>query len=294
MTIKAELGRFLPMPELTPKAQMPGEELTVVSWNLNGEKDWQSRAEGIAEQVAGADVLMFQECPEELAYELARLGGWEVAACWQPAGEGTGTLVTLARSEWEGRAQIMQLDGIDQGGWVRGAVRVTIKLGEKNWHFFNTHLHWGGFGEGQRLAGARAIEAVCHNAGGEEMNVHILGGDFNATPESATMRYLAGLDVDGAGDSTLWVDAWSRAGSGGCAVVAGCTSCPDLPRAAQTAKEVGIPRSDLLPHRRIDYLLTRGWAYGKPGTALECTILGFEQNLSDHHGLRARLWTGEK
>jgi len=73
----------------------------------------------------------------------------------------------------------------------------------------STHLHWkvkdGIARERQVVAIDEAIEAI-----GDKKAVHVLGGDFNATPDSDEVRFLRGLCTLG-GRRTSWQDAWLRA-----------------------------------------------------------------------------------
>jgi len=109
--------------------------------------------------------------------------------------------------------------------------------------------------------------------------VQILTGDFNAEPNSSTLRFLKGFEGFGT-HGTLWCDAWEISGSG-----YGATSDPGgLPLAAVSAKKVGIEDLSELPRRRIDFILSRGWVYGKPGFPETCELIS-GVGASDHHGI---------
>lgn len=158
---------------------------------------------------------------------------------------------------------------------------------ERTWHIQTAHLAWGHTKEGVRLKQAKQLnsEALKSTA-----DVKIIGLDANTTPNSATMRYLFGLDPDENNASTMWVDVASYLQQKPV-----CTSCPENPHARETAKIVGIPNHSQIPHRQIDYLMVQGYAYGKPGFALSAKILGKgKKTPSDHYGIYGKMWDPEK
>lgn len=158
----------------------------------------------------------------------------------------------------------------------------------------SAHLAWGGAAESYRYAQARQIDAAIteasksYIAAGENI-VAVVGGDFNAVPESRTLRWLRGLDPGPGKHDTYWVDAWIAGGGEG----AGFTSRPDNPHAHHTARRVGISRPERNPYRRIDYILVRDWVHGRPGDPLRAGTFGEEPLTgvfaSDHLGVWADL-----
>ncbi|KRQ95586.1 hypothetical protein CQ12_03050 [Bradyrhizobium jicamae] len=114
----------------------------------------------------------------------------------------------------------------------------------------------------------------------------IIAGDFNATPDAASIRYLSGLQSLG-GRSVKYHDAWQIAGEG-----EGHTWNTDNPSAKS---EIGkIVRQ---PHhrRRIDYVFVGSWdAHPKATCEVRAASLAFDQPvdgiwLSDHFGVVADL-----
>ena len=81
------------------------------------------------------------------------------------------------------------------------------------------------------------------NGDSEPGGIAVLAGDLGAVPESATMRFLTGLDIAGADGaagntpaySTYWVDAWDVAGIG-----PSTTTGPDNPWTARAAQDAGV------------------------------------------------------
>ena len=88
----------------------------------------------------------------------------------------------------------------------------------------------------------------------------LLCGDFNAMPDEPAIRLLSGLSEA----PTFWTEAQDTAamlGRGGPypTVLPGTSA-----EAAVTARSQGLnPR--LVPGRRIDYMFSYGWNYGRPG-----------------------------
>lgn len=153
----------------------------------------------------------------------------------------------------------------------------------RRWHIQSAHLSWGAIHEGTRLQQAYQLNAKALTSGSD---IKIIGMDANTTSKHQAMRYLLGYDVDPNNESTMWVDTVSALQKQRI-----CTSCPKNPHAKNTAKMVGILDPTHIPHRQIDYLLIAGYAYGKPGFALQSKIIGNKKKIpSDHYGIYAKLW----
>lgn len=114
-------------------------------------------------------------------------------------------------------------------------------------------------------------------------------GDFNTEPDSSTLRFLKGQSsLEGQG--TYWVDCWDVVGEGD-----GITSDPMTKHGQITARNCGIMMPEMIPARRIDYTLVKGWAYGRAGSPLVSRIIGNtldEEGYtpSDHYGIYTELW----
>jgi endonuclease/exonuclease/phosphatase family metal-dependent hydrolase len=114
----------------------------------------------------------------------------------------------------------------------------------------------------------------------------IIAGDFNATPEAASIRYLRGLQSLG-GRSVRYHDAWEVAGSG-----PGYTWNVDNPNAAP---EIGMIVRQPQHRRRVDYVFVGSWdAHPKAICEVKSASLAFDQPLdgiwlSDHFGIVADL-----
>ena len=172
------------------------------------------------------------------------------------------------------------------------ATFAKVKIGKHEALTCSAHLSWGSGMEVERLTQAQEIDAVFASYGtlepfrkGGSGMLGFFGGDLNSLPDSATLRWLQGLSVEN-NLSTHWTDSWVR-GSG-----SGTTSDPTNPLAARTAISANLaiwPEAPL-PSRRIDYILSRGYAYGRPGAPLKATVIdsGSKGNFpSDHYALLA-------
>jgi endonuclease/exonuclease/phosphatase family metal-dependent hydrolase len=110
----------------------------------------------------------------------------------------------------------------------------------------------------------------------------IIAGDFNAAPEAASIRYLAGRQSLN-GRSVLYHDAWMVAGEG-----PGYTWTVDNPHA-----RAGIEQIIRQPHyrSRFDYVFVGSWdAHPGARAQVEAAHLAFDRPvegvwLSDHFGL---------
>lgn len=145
----------------------------------------------------------------------------------------------------------------------------------------SAHLAWGETVEGQRLVSASLINKVCEN---NLETLSILCGDFNTDPDSRTVRFLCGKDLDINGNSTLWLDSWFEKNKN----EPGTTTLYKSALGVRTAKRHGIKNPEQLPERRIDYIMVKGWRYGKTGYPLDCYTFG-DDTPSDHKGLISEL-----
>jgi endonuclease/exonuclease/phosphatase family metal-dependent hydrolase len=114
----------------------------------------------------------------------------------------------------------------------------------------------------------------------------IVAGDFDATPESAGIRFLTGKQSL-AGQSTHFRDAWAEAGDG----TDGYTWSSENPGVA----EMIARRFHQSRHvRRIDYILLGSFHdYARPAHIAECRVVLNEPvdgvYASDHYGLFAEI-----
>jgi endonuclease/exonuclease/phosphatase family metal-dependent hydrolase len=158
----------------------------------------------------------------------------------------------------------------------------------------SAHLAWGGLFEHRRLLQASALDAAVARLLDDPKAPAIMGGDLNTTPESATIRHLTGLEPF-EGRSAQWTDAFAVAGLG-----SGVSSTGANRWARRTAAKQGFLDPAGIPERRIDFLLVRGYAYGRPFAPIRCFSVGPELlpsvlpdapfPPSDHDPVVADLW----
>jgi endonuclease/exonuclease/phosphatase family metal-dependent hydrolase len=143
---------------------------------------------------------------------------------------------------------------------------------------------WPGM-EGQREDEAVALDAaLAELASGDDLPP-VLAGDFDATPDSASMRFLTGLQSL-QGRSTVWYDAWAVAGDGS----AGHTWSSDNPYVAPFSAAVF---AQPVHRRRIDYVLVGSPFRWRPRVVVRsCAVVltgGEHAAPSDHYGVLADL-----
>ena len=117
----------------------------------------------------------------------------------------------------------------------------------------------------------------------------IIAGDFNATPEAASIRYLTGLQSI-SGRSVHYHDAWGVAGEG-----PGYTWNVDNPN-GRSEMDTIIRQPN--HRRRIDYVFIGSWyAHPKAHCYIESAKLEFDEPIdgiwiSDHYGVLVNLDIG--
>ena len=152
---------------------------------------------------------------------------------------------------------------------------------------FSAHFPWGSHSEPARTRTAEAVEAAAAKLPSEELLSTVLSGDLNADPEARSIRFLSGKEVSLDGErGALWTDAWAVAGSEENRITSDHSSNEFGKR---TARGVGIALTEFLPPRRIDYIFTRGWTYGRIGGAVDFGRITHSSGveLSDHEGIWA-------
>jgi endonuclease/exonuclease/phosphatase family metal-dependent hydrolase len=273
--------------------------IRVATWNIDSREENRSqRLDSIAGTLSeiDADVICLQECWEGAPQILADKLNMEVTNYRAEYGEvSSNAILYRLKEDGANAVEHITLNGLSVGRGTRNgmtSVRLISESGRK-WRFASTHLAWGGMSEGIRRNQAYHLEALAASAEYHHGDlVQVLAGDFNALPDSATVRYLTGLDPDGASNSTLWVDSWATREPSS----PGYTSVATHSLGSDVARRMGILDPSFVPARRIDYIFVRGFAHGRPGTPLSVKLLDrpFRGVLaSDHYGLVANLWDPE-
>jgi endonuclease/exonuclease/phosphatase family metal-dependent hydrolase len=274
-----------------PDARAGLDFVRVVTWNLCCSTTERSTRLAQAAHVLGetqADVVLLQEVWQGAAETLASALGMNVASASEIEECGPGHVAILSRYCIVTSAG-GPLPGVGDSGQVTSFAYCVADVGlSMPWVFYSAHLAWGSHSETARLKQARALERQARDLDVTFTDaVHVLGGDLNTQSDSRTVRYLTGLEP-AEESSAFWVDAWSTVGKG-----PGYTSDPSLPLARESAQAVGITAPELLPYRRIDYILTRGYAHGRAGCPIDAWLVE-GAGASDHHGVSADLWLGTR
>ncbi len=171
----------------------------------------------------------------------------------------------------------LPLPGLDEAEEMRTCFRADIDSPHGPLQVFSTHLNWRFDHSAIRQ---EQVRAICAFIAGSPPRTYppILGGDFNALPDSDEIRMLTGRAAVPE-PKLVFHDAWDAAGDGG----PGFTWSNENPFA----------RLDLEPNRRIDYVFA-GWPKaGGRGQVIDCEVVGTEPIdgvvPSDHYGVLATL-----
>ncbi len=288
----------LPTDPLHPGLPLDTEHrISVATWNCwSSPYRLEERLRAAAGELSGVDVVLLQESVPlhgaSSASRIAELAGFDFLV---EAGSGLSRCAVLSRFPLEDTVELPMSPprptGLDVPFLPAVSAGLTHPGSGRRLRVVSAHLAWGSLAEGVRLRQAVELAAHFDEAIGGDVSrtgdvVGVLGMDSNTFADSSTLRYLRGLDpVEGR--STWFLDTWSIAGDG-----AGATSTPKNPHAYRTAGEVGILRPEFLPDRRIDFLLVRGYSFGRPGQPLRARLLGTDPEFppSDHYGILADLW----
>lgn len=166
---------------------------------------------------------------------------------------------------------------------------------------FSAHLQWKANREFERFLQVEKI-ALFAEEKEEEITIKygvqpivILAGDLNTVPESKTIQYLSGMEPTSIENQTYWVDSWSFLRKG----EEGYTTNPKTNYLASIIAKKHVDNPDLVPGRRIDYILLKGWVYGAAGHPLKINLIGVEPRNnkplpSDHYGLKLDIWNPPK
>jgi endonuclease/exonuclease/phosphatase family metal-dependent hydrolase len=189
---------------------------------------------------------------------------------------------TAIGTRWPHRvAEVLDLRvaGAADVPWATLAVSVALPdVGEML--FIGATAAWRPAAEAAREQQAMAIADL--DARHRRALPTIIAGDFNATPDAASIRYLTGRQSLN-GKSVLYHDAWAVAGDG-----PGYTWTVDNPHA-----RTGVEQIVRQPHHRsrFDYVFVGSWeAHPKAHARVQAARLAFDKPvgdiwLSDHFGL---------
>ncbi|MCV2457810.1 endonuclease/exonuclease/phosphatase family protein [Streptomyces sp. ICN988] len=247
--------------------------------------DGPSRRAVLAEELKrlSPDVLALQEVTREDAEGLER-SGWHVLPHPRWSAEGVGA-VLAARTVF-GRSVSDPLDVTERTAhtdWC-GVLAAELLFPEPLGAVLVVHhkpswpYGWEREREMQALVAARLAESA---AAERSLRHTVLLGDFDATPQAASMRFLQGLQSL-EGESVCFQDAWSTVHSR--------EDGPTFSCGNPLVRQGDMPE---VADRRIDYIMLRCGPYGPTLRVTSCQrVLERPVNgvyASDHYGLVADL-----
>ena len=206
--------------------------------------------------------------------------GYEVAFEPRPGHYRAGPGIAVA-SRWPIRDR--RLIEMPHGG---AAVAVRLESGGEGFWFCSAvpMRPWPGQ-EGEREAEAVVLDEALTGLADGDTRPPILAGDFDATPDSASIRFLTGRQSL-RGRDTAWYDAWEVAGDGS----PGHTWTSDNGYVAPFAEAVF---AQPVHHRRIDFVFVGSPFRWRPRVVVRsCRVVlawDGEAAPSDHHGVLADL-----
>lgn len=170
----------------------------------------------------------------------------------------------------------------------RSVLGAQVTVDDRLYNVFGVHLSWGPARGFERLNQLTIVDRIAEKY--EVLfpgSVSVLAGDFNTDSESRAIRFLKGWDLGSDNlRSTLWMDAFSEAGDEDSWTTADHSTNK---YGQHSAIKNGVIDVSLLPKRRIDYIFSRGWLYGKNGYPVDFGIFEGSEEFSDHNGIFASL-----
>jgi endonuclease/exonuclease/phosphatase family metal-dependent hydrolase len=270
---------------LEPYGELISTTVRVLTWNVWGRfGPWQEREGAILRtlEALAPDVVTLQEAwrhpgGEDQAARLAKAlgyhgvygGGTFLADDWAT---GSALLSRWPIEKHEHRAFPASIPE----RWGGSALFARIAGPRGALAAFSVALDWPLHASAVRQASVRHLVSFVLEVAGPAFPT-IVGGDFNAPPDSDELRMLTGRS-DTAAPGFVLFDAWEMAGDG-----PGHTWARGNPWAAPV----------LLPDRRIDYLLVGRPRRGGAGHVVRCAVAGTEPMKgvvpSDHYAVVADL-----
>jgi endonuclease/exonuclease/phosphatase family metal-dependent hydrolase len=233
----------------------------------------------------GADLVALQEVdagddPQTANQAVELLGplGYEVAYTPHPGGKHPGIAVASRLPVLESRVAELGHEGV--------AIAARVGIGDEGlWFCSAVPLSWLPGREGEREDECVALDRWLCELAADGTIPPILAGDFDATPDAASIRFLTGRQSLQR-RSTYWADAFELAGDGS----PGFTWTTESPYVQPFAEAVfGEP----VHRRRIDYVFVGSPIRWKPRLIIRSArVVGrYEDGAapSDHYGVVADL-----
>jgi len=167
-----------------------------------------------------------------------------------------------------------------------GVIAVGTKVEDVTVYILSAHFAWGPDNLLRRTLQAEFVNQQAELFTRSESAIVVFGGDLNADEDTRPIRFLSGSEVSlDQKTSTFWTDSWKAAGTKNNWVT---TSHSTNSRGRNTAFHANVFYPGLIPDRRIDYLMSYGWNYGKIGSPVSFGYLVDPAlEISDHNGIYA-------
>ncbi|HET9417528.1 MAG TPA: endonuclease/exonuclease/phosphatase family protein [Candidatus Limnocylindria bacterium] len=202
--------------------------------------------------------------------------GYRVAYTPHPGNKHPGIAVASRLGMTESRVKELGHDGV--------AIAGRIPAGDEGFWFCSAvPLSWLPGFESQREDECLVLDEWLSDLAADDTIPPILAGDFDATPDASSIRFLTGLQSL-RDRSTYWADAFALAGDGS----PGFTWTTESPYVRPFAEAVfGEPNH----HRRIDYVFVGSPIRWRPRLVIRSAmVVGRYENgagPSDHYGVLA-------
>jgi endonuclease/exonuclease/phosphatase family metal-dependent hydrolase len=268
-----------------PYGDLVGTSLRVVTWNVWGRfGPWHGRQAALVSTLndVAPDVVLLQESwVDDAGIDQASILGDRLGLahrCRSDVGlvHGDWAPVNAIVARWPLRdVQVHDLVSIDDG-WGGVVLRAVVDGPRGELDAYCVALDWPPQASRRRRHAVTQVAHLIHGHQAATRRPLLVGGDFNASPDSDEIRALTGLGAP-AVDGFVLFDAWEVGGGEG----SGVTWSRSNPWAAPI----------LLPDRRIDYLFA-GWPRrGGVGSVVSAELVGTEPVdgtvPSDHYGVLA-------
>ena len=275
------------------------EILRVATLNLwNFDHQWRERLESTSEWITDAcvDVLCIQEIVERdgrpTSALLCELSGMHLATPLGFNGVETTTAVLVKDASLIRSSELVPMTGHTAAHVAAFAAVCELETAAGVLPVASVHLAWGSLEEAARLKQLQHLAGWFDERLGasEQEAPAIIAGDFNAWPDSESVRYIKGRTAHF--PATMWTDAWDHSTN----ERDGITSSGSNPYASHTAMTYrqgrdGNIADGLLPDRRIDYVFSRGWRHGRVFTPTNTHVV-MEPLMSDHYAVVTDLLLG--
>lgn len=269
-----------------PYGELVDNTLRVMTWNVWGRfGPWEQRFPSIVATIReeDPDVVLLQEAwVADCGPNQAELLGAELGYHHIEAGEllfGSWGLANAVLSRWPISEPIVySLPCLDAGGWGGQALRCLIQTPSRPLLAYCVALDWPPYASAARQHALNYLVKVIAEDTESTRAPLIVGGDFNASPDSDEIRMLVGRKAVPRAGFVLY-DAWDYADEGS----PGTTWSRTNPWAAPS----------LLPNQRIDYVFAGRPKRGGVGSVVHARTAGEAPKTgiiaSDHYAVVADL-----